>query len=111
MGDFETFLKVLIAIAAGIVAIGGAVTFIEHVVDRASIKSHKIEEQVNQHDRTIEKHAEYLDNDKKRLDEAEDSNRLIMRGVMQLLSHEIDGNHTTQLQETRDEMENYLINR
>ena len=111
MGDFETFLKVLIAIAAGIVAIGGAVTFIEHVVDRASIKSHKIEEQVNQHDRAIEKHAEYLDNDKKRLDEAEDSNRLIMRGVMQLLSHEIDGNHTTQLQETRDEMENYLINR
>ena len=34
-----------------------------------------------------------------------------MRGVMQLMSHEIDGNHTAQLRETRDDMEKYLINK
>ena len=111
MTEFEVFIKVLVAIAAGIVAIGGAVTFGEHVVERISIKGNRVAEQVSQHERTLERHTEYLANDKQRLDEVEDSNRLILRGLMQIMTHEIDGNHVSQLKEVRDEMENYLINK
>ena len=41
----------------------------------------------------VDRHAECLDRDDKRIGDLEESNRLIMRGVMQLMSHEIDGNH------------------
>lgn len=109
--DFEVFIKVLMGIAAVIVAVGGAYTFIEHLVDKASTKSHKIIEQVDKHERMLEKHTEYLSNDNQRLKDVEDTNRLIMRGIMNLLSHEIDGNHTTQLQKVRDAMNEYLMDK
>ena len=109
--EFETFVRVLVAIAAGIVAIGGAYTFIEHLVERASIKGNRVAEKVTEHERAIEKHAEYLDKDKQRLDDMEHSSRLIMRGLMQIMTHELDGNHTEQLKQVRDEMNEYLINR
>ena len=109
--DIDVFIKVLISLAAGIVAIGGAIGFIEHVVDRASIKHVKVAEQVAEHERKLEKHTEYLDSDNRRLKEMEETNKLIMRGVMGIMTHEIDGNHTEQLKQTRDEMQDYLINR
>lgn len=111
MAEFEVFIKVLVAIAAGIVAIGGAYTFIEHIVDKASVKSHKVEDKVNEHERALEKHMEYLAKDKQRLDDVEDSNRLIMRGLMQLMTHELDGNHVDKLKSARDDINDYLISR
>ena len=104
MGDLGTFLQVLLAIAAGVVTIGGAAAVFEHYGEKATAKRDQITEQV-------EKHEQRLDRDHKRLSELETSDRLIMRGVMQLMSHEIDGNHTAQLRETRDDMEKYLINK
>lgn len=111
MADFETFVRVLVALAAGIVAIGGAITFIEHVADRAATKQTVIAAQVAEHERQIEKHKEYLDSDNKRLREMEETNKLIMRGVMSIMTHEIDGDHVEQLKQTRDDMQEYLINR
>lgn len=100
MQDLQTFANVLLGIAAGIVVLGNAYAALKHLAERP----HGIAEKVR-------KHEERLARDHKRLSELETSDRLIMRGVMQLMSHEIDGNHSQQLRETRDEMEQYLINR
>ena len=104
MGDFGTFLQVLVSIAASIGTIGGALAIVEHYSEKAKQSRTKISEQVSEHEKR-------LDRDHKRLSELETSDRLIMRGVMQLMSHEIDGNHTEQLKATRDDMESYLINK
>lgn len=104
MGEFEIFLKVLVTIAAGVVTIGGAYAVIDRIMTKARAPHDELERQVSEHE-------DKLDNDHKRIGELEESNRLIMRGVMQLMSHEIDGNHRDQLQATRDEMEQYLINK
>lgn len=104
MGDFETFLQVLVSIAAGIATIGGAISIVERYSEKAKTGRAKIVEQVGEHEKRLAR-------DHKRLSELETSDRLIMRGVMQLMSHEIDGNHTEQLKATRDDMESYLINK
>lgn len=103
-GDADVLVRALLAIAAAIVTLGGALSVIEHISEKATSKHNQMAEQV-------EAHEERLANDHRRLNELESSNRLIMRGVMQIMSHEIDGNHTAQLKEVRDDMENYLINR
>lgn len=103
-GDFETFLRVLVSIAASIATIGGALSIIERYSDKAKQVRTRLSEQVSEHEKR-------LANDHRRLGELETSERLIMRGVMQLMSHEIDGNHTEQLKATRDDMESYLINK
>lgn len=110
-GDIKVFVDVLLGMAAAIVVIGGAVGVIEHVAERIRLKSNRVAEQVEDHERRLEKHDEHLDNDNKRLNDVEQSNKLIMRGVMQLMSHEIDGNHTEQLKRARDDMHEYLIER
>lgn len=59
----------------------------------------------------LEAVEEHLDNDNKRLNSLEESNRLMLRGMVQLLEHEIDGNHTELLKDVKDDIETYLINR
>lgn len=56
----------------------------------------------------VEKH---LDNDNRRLNELEQSNRLVLRALSQLIDHELDGNHTDKLEKARDDINEYLINR
>lgn len=50
-----------------------------------------------------------LKNDNNRLTELEEGNRVICRGILALLSHEINGNSTDKLRESQAEITNYLI--
>lgn len=104
MDELLIFAKVMLAVAGGIVTIGGAGA----VVMKIYTCLHK--PQIELADK-VSKHGECLNNDHKRIGNLEDSNRLILRGIMQLMMHEIDGNHIDQLVETRDAMEEFLINK
>lgn len=52
-----------------------------------------------------------LDRDNRRLNDLEDGNRVICRGILALLSHEISGNSDDKLKESQAEITNYLIER
>lgn len=52
-----------------------------------------------------------LRNDNDRLKSMEDGNKVICRGILALLSHEINGNSTEKLKASQTEMTNYLIDR
>jgi len=52
-----------------------------------------------------------LKNDKERLDTLEDGQKVICRGILALLSHEINGNSTDKLKASQTEITNYLIDR
>lgn len=54
---------------------------------------------------------EHLDNDNRRLNELEGSNRLLLRAFSVMLEHEISGDHVEQLERVRDDINTYLINR
>ncbi len=60
----------------------------------------------------------YLDSDKRRIESLErrqDSmakeQKMQLRALMTIMSHFLDGNHTSQLQEVRDDINSYLITR
>ena len=52
-----------------------------------------------------------LKNDNERLKAVEDGNKVICRGILALLSHEINGNSTEKLKNSQAEITNYLIDR
>ena len=54
---------------------------------------------------------EKLDKDNKRLNELEESNKVICRGILALLSHEINGNSNDKLIASQREITDYLIDR
>ena len=54
---------------------------------------------------------EKLNSDNGRLNDLEEGNKVICRGILAMLSHEINGNSDDQLIASQKEITNYLINR
>ena len=52
-----------------------------------------------------------LDNDNKRLQVIEDGNKVMTRGILALISHELNGNSADKLKASQQEITNYLIDR
>lgn len=62
-------------------------------------------------DTMLKEHEKKLESDHKRLNELEESNKIMMQSMLAIMSHLIDGNHTDQLQKARDDLQDYLIRR
>lgn len=58
----------------------------------------------------VEKHERLLDNDNKRIHKIEESNQLILRCMLDLINHAITGNGIEKMKETRDVLQDFLIN-
>ncbi len=58
----------------------------------------------------VEKHDRLLDNDNKRIHKIEESNQLILRCMLDLINHEITGNGIEKMKQTRDDLQEFLIN-
>lgn len=52
-----------------------------------------------------------LDNDNRRLNRNENSERITQRALLALLAHGIDGNHQKQMEEAKEELQNHLISK
>jgi len=59
----------------------------------------------------VQRHERLLSTDNDRLKELEDSNQLMLKAMLQMIQHDIDGNHTDKLKEIRDEIHGYLISK
>lgn len=69
-------------------------------------------------DEKIKEHDDKLDNDfrdikelKKRQEETDEAMQILMKSMLALMSHSIDGDHIEELKIARDDMQNYLIRR
>lgn len=55
--------------------------------------------------------AEWRTKTDKRLDDAEGGQRVVLRGISALISHELNGNSNEKLHKSQEEIMNYLIDR
>lgn len=102
-------MAVLLAIFSGIVTASAAVG----VVVKFWKWAHR---QSDENTATLDEVMTWLASDKRRIEELETNqdemtrqNKLLLKAVVSLMSHELDGNHTSQLASTRDEIQDYLI--
>lgn len=109
MNELQIFATVLLGICGGVVAISGAVAAVTKFWRFAHKKS-------DENSATLNDVMTWLASDKRRIEDLEESqaeadrqNKLILKAVVSLMSHELDGNHTSQLTKTRDEIQAYLI--
>lgn len=58
----------------------------------------------------VQKHQDLLDKDNKRLSDIETSDRMILRCMLVIINHDITGNGIDKLKETRDELNDFLVN-
>lgn len=96
---------------AGIITIGGAGAVIVGLYKWAKKPD-------NDRDDRLKKHEELLDSDNKRLKELEkeqaemkEAQSVLMKSILALMSHAIDGNHLEELEKARNDMQEYLLRR
>lgn len=101
--------EVMETIGAAIIMIGGAGTIIVGIYKWAKSPDETRDEKLKKHD-------EMLANDNKRLKELEEwhkeadhAEKVMMKSMLALMTHAIDGNHVEELKMARDDLQNYLI--
>lgn len=111
MDEISTFWQVLIGICAGCLSIWGVVKAVVEIRRMAGKPTDALMDKLSHIEAAVEEHKRMLDNDNRRLDTQDESQRLLLCGMLQLMNHEIDGNHTAQLVKQRQEIEDYLLKR
>lgn len=59
----------------------------------------------------VARHSQMLDTDNKRLNDIEESNRMVLQSLLVIINHEITGNGIEKMKDTRDKLQEYLIER
>ena len=108
MGIVE-IIAIVLAVAGAISTLAGAANWVVKLVQ--VIKAPNAEQDKRLAD--LEKHMKEVDtflaNDNQRLDNIDESTRVTQRALLALLAHGIDGNHQTQMEEAKKELELHLI--
>lgn len=111
MEDISTFWQVLIGLCAGSLSVWGVIKAVVEIRRMLAKPQDAMLQKLAQLESDIAQHGRMLDNDNRRINDQDESQKLLLGGMLQLINHEIDGNHTAQLHEQRNKIEQYLINR
>lgn len=105
----QTAMTVLLAFCAGVVGISGAVAVVIKFWKWAHKDTDRHTEEIGEFNKWLASDKRRIENLESRQDESERMNKLQLKALFTLLGHEIDGNHSAQLAEVRDEINTYLI--
>ena len=116
----QAFFTVVLAVCGGIVCIAGACAAVVKFWRWAHKDSEKNAEDLESFKKAVdEAKDEYLRwfaSDKRRIQNLEDDydeiieqNNLLMKAVVAIMDHQLDGNHVEKLAKARNEVDEYLI--
>ena len=107
--DTQTVWLVLLAIASAIVLIANAIEKITKVVNVAKAPNDKQDERLNCIEGRLDTIERKLENDDHRLKDIKKGDHAMQRALLALLDHGIDGNNIKQMQDAKEELNDYLI--
>ena len=109
MTQILKLLAVVLAIAGGISTLAGAANWLVRLAAALKAPNAAQDRRLQQLESHMLEVDAFLANDKKRLDTMDESNRVTQRALLALLAHGIDGNHQSQMEEAKKELELHLI--
>ena len=108
MGILE-FVAAILAVAGAISTLAGAGNWIVKLVQVLKAPNAEQDRRLSDLEKHMEEVDGYLANDKRRLDNIDESTRVTQRALLALLAHGIDGNHQSQMEDAKKELELHLI--
>ena len=101
----------LAGLAALVLVLVGAYNTIMSAVKNYREEKSRKDRPVSSLEAKVNDHEERLGGNDRRINDLEESNRIIMRALMAMLSHEINGNSDEKLRASYDEIQQFLIDR
>lgn len=109
-------VSMILGVCAAIVTISAAIGVIAKAIDRAKQPEAKqnarleaIEKRLDDIDKTLTKHGEFLTNDDNRFKAIEKSNKITQASLLALLKHALNGNDISSLRDAEKNLEEYLL--
>lgn len=102
-------IAVVLAVAGGISTLGGAANWIVKLVQVLKAPNAEQDKRLEVLEKHMKEVDSFLETDKSRLDNIDESTRVTQRALLALLAHGIDGNHQKQMEEAKEELEIHLI--
>lgn len=100
----------ILAVAGAISTLGSAANWIVKLIQAIKAPNAQQNKEIAELQEWRKGVDQKLDNDNRRLNKKEDSDRITQRSILALLSHGIDGNHIDQMVKARDALQEHLIN-
>lgn len=102
-------IAIVLAVAGGISTLGGAANWIVKLVQVLKAPNAEQDKRLEILEKHMKEVDSFLETDKSRLDNIDESTRVTQRALLALLAHGIDGNHQKQMEEAKEELELHLI--
>ncbi len=102
-------IAVVLAVAGGISTLGGAANWLVKLVQVLKAPNAEQDKRLEILEKHMQEVDSFLETDKSRLDNIDESTRVTQRALLALLAHGIDGNHQKQMEEAKEELEIHLI--
>lgn len=109
-------VSMILGVCAAIVTISAAIGVIAKAIDKAKQPEAKqnarleaIEKRLDDIDKTLTKHGEFLTNDDNRFKAIEKSNKITQSSLLALLKHALNGNDINSLRDAEKNLEEYLL--
>lgn len=109
--DVLPLLTVILAVCGGIITVIGAVEKIVNAGKVIHAPNAEQDRRIKALEERCDRYEQYLNSDKQRLNDLEQSLSILMQGNFALLSHAINGNDVDKLRRTQGEMLDYLTKR
>ena len=107
--QIQAFFFVLLTVCGGVAAIGGVVSLVIRFWKWAHKTSDENSEQLTEFETYLASDKRRIEHLEEQQEKADEQNKLMLKAIVALMSHELDGNHTQQIQDVRDEIQEYLI--
>ena len=108
MGTME-LIAVILAVAGGISTLAGAANWLVKLVQVMKAPNAEQDRQLAELKEWRKGVDRKLANDNERLNAKDEGDRVTQLALLALLAHGIDGNHQSQMEDAKKELEKYLI--
>ena len=96
-------------ICVGLAAIGAAGTYVLKVIGVIRAPEKKQNATLADHEKRIKRLEEKTDNDFKAIQEIQKEIKIMLAATLATIKHQLNGNDTKSLEQSRDNLEEYLI--
>lgn len=105
----EELITSVITICGLITAVAAVITLMVNLTKKAKLPNIRQDERISKCEERLDDVEKLMENDSKRFDRIEESNRIIQKSILALLEHGIDGNNVEAMKKAKDSLNEYLI--
>jgi len=103
--------QITLAIIGGALVLINFYNAIVQLVKTSKTPTDNLESRVDEIERRMSRYDEMFGRDKARLDSFDESNRIILKSLLAIIKHDLDGNNTDALKLAQEDLQNYMLNK